>query len=66
MSLMRIVVCETQAQANLTEQRMRLRGFTIIQPAQQFHDVIWDASQANPADPPLAFGDHFVVIGHIP
>lgn len=66
MTMMKIVVCETNDEADLAEERMRQRNFQILQAAQVFHDVIWDGSMAKPSDAPLAFGDHFVVIGFRP
>lgn len=61
MSMMKIVVCKTQTDAEVAMQRMQLRGMQ-CQALRSFDDIIWDASQANPMDAPLAFDDQFVVI----
>ena len=62
MSMMKIVICKSQNDANVAMQRMQQRGMQ-CQAVRSFDDIIWDASQANPTDAPLAFDDHFVVIG---
>jgi hypothetical protein len=62
MSMMKIVICATREQAELARARMQQRQFQ-VQVAQEVDDLIWDASQASPADPALAFSDQFVVIG---
>ena len=65
MSMIKIVVCRTQHDANVAMQRMQMLGMNCL-PVQQFQDIIWDASAAHPQDSPLAFDDQFVVIGTKP
>ena len=62
MPIMKIVICATREQADLAQTRLVQRNFQ-VQIAQEFADLIWDATQASPADPALAFSDQFVVIG---
>jgi hypothetical protein len=62
MSMIKIVVCEKQGDADVAAERLRRLGFECL-PTRQFDDVIWDALQAKPQDAPLAFSDQFVVIG---
>jgi hypothetical protein len=62
MAILKIVICATREQAELARARLQQRNFQ-VQLAQEFDDLIWDATQASPADPALAFSDQFVVIG---
>ena len=62
MSMIKIIVCETQHQAHVESERLQRLGFQCL-PIRQFDDVIWDALHAKPQDAPLAFTDQFVVIG---
>ena len=62
MSIMKIVICATREQAELARTRMQQRRFQ-VRVFDPFDDVIWDATQASPSDPALAFSDQFVVIG---
>jgi hypothetical protein len=62
MSIMKIVICATREQAELARARLEQRRFE-VRVAQEFDDLIWDATQASPADPALAFSEQFVVIG---
>lgn len=61
MSMMKIVICKSQTDAQVAMQRMQQRGMQ-CQALRSFDDIIWDASQAEPVDAPLAFDNHFVVI----
>ena len=62
MAILKIVICATREQAELARARLQQRNFQ-VQLAQEFYDLIWDSTQASPADPALAFSDQFVVIG---
>jgi hypothetical protein len=63
MQAVRIVICQTEREAQEACLRMREDHFQCPGPEGWAEFVYWDATRANPSDPEMIFRGHFVVIG---
>jgi hypothetical protein len=66
MNAVRIIICQTEQDAQEACFRLRQDQFHCQGPEPRAEFVYWDATHASPSDPEMIFRGHFVVIGRRP